>query len=207
MPTGVLATLGGYVPRQNARMLQMLLAKHGGIFILHDDFEKLPLYLQTGLHPDHDAACRRSGTGRSRARAAASRQHRTDAGVFLSAEVLGVQARASSSRTRTGSTPTIRRRTRARRTSRASRAKELHRSATSPDVVVERIVIEYLHARALVHTSCRSSTGSSPARSRAPSRARMSARSSTRTNWTYGLDLRKVSGWQLTVTQPTRIVY
>ena len=30
LPTGVLAALGGYVPRQNARMLQMLLAKHGG---------------------------------------------------------------------------------------------------------------------------------------------------------------------------------
>src|SRR4051812_43098318 len=39
MPTGVLAALGGYVPRQNARMLQMLLARHGGIFMLHDDFE------------------------------------------------------------------------------------------------------------------------------------------------------------------------
>ena len=31
LPTGVLAALGGYVPRQNARMVQMLLAKHGGI--------------------------------------------------------------------------------------------------------------------------------------------------------------------------------
>src|SRR5262245_19786010 len=31
MPTGVLAALGGYVPRQNARMLQMLLARHGGV--------------------------------------------------------------------------------------------------------------------------------------------------------------------------------
>ena len=47
MPTGVLAALGGYVPRQNARMLQMLLAKHGGIFMLHDDFEKLPLYFRS----------------------------------------------------------------------------------------------------------------------------------------------------------------
>ena len=30
LPTGLLAALGGYVPRQNARMLQMLLARHGG---------------------------------------------------------------------------------------------------------------------------------------------------------------------------------
>ena len=51
MPTGVLAALGGYVPRQNARMVQMLLAKHGGLFILHDDFEKLPLYFALGCLP------------------------------------------------------------------------------------------------------------------------------------------------------------
>src|SRR5438093_9920979 len=51
MPTGVIATLGKYIPMQNARMLQMLLAKHGGIFILPDDFEKLPLYLQLGCIP------------------------------------------------------------------------------------------------------------------------------------------------------------
>src|SRR5690606_27816385 len=37
MPTGVLAALGAYVPMQNARMLQMLLAKHGGIYIMTDD--------------------------------------------------------------------------------------------------------------------------------------------------------------------------
>ena len=51
MPTGVLAALGAYVPMQNARMLQMLLARHGGIYFLHDDFEKLPLYFQLGCIP------------------------------------------------------------------------------------------------------------------------------------------------------------
>src|ERR1700689_903244 len=51
MPTGVVATLGKYIPMQNARMLQMLLAKHGGIYIMPDDFEKLPLYLQLGCIP------------------------------------------------------------------------------------------------------------------------------------------------------------
>ena len=51
LPTGVLAALGGFVPRQNARILQMLLAQHGGIFILHDDFEKLPLYFRLGCIP------------------------------------------------------------------------------------------------------------------------------------------------------------
>ena len=51
MPTGIIATLGKYIPMQNARMLQMLLAKHGGVFILPDDFEKLPLYMQLGVIP------------------------------------------------------------------------------------------------------------------------------------------------------------
>ena len=51
MPTGVVATLGKYIPMQNARMLQMLLAKHGGIYMLPDDFEKLPLYFRLGCIP------------------------------------------------------------------------------------------------------------------------------------------------------------
>jgi molybdenum storage protein len=88
MPTGVLAALGGYVPRQNARMLQMLLAKHGGVFILHDDFEKLPLYFRLGCIPIMTGMppfgyWEKPGVnGRIPA-------NRTDAGVFLSAEVLG----------------------------------------------------------------------------------------------------------------------
>lgn len=89
MPTGVLAALGGYVPMQNARMLQMLLAKHGGIFVMHDDFEKLPLYFRLGCIPIMTGMPpfayweKPSVHGRIPA-------HRTDAGVFLSAEALGV---------------------------------------------------------------------------------------------------------------------
>lgn len=88
MPTGVLAALGGYVPRQNARMLQMLLAQHGGIFILGDDFEKLPLYfrlgcipIMTGMPPFGYWEKPNEG-GRIPA-------NRTDVGTFLSAEALG----------------------------------------------------------------------------------------------------------------------
>ncbi|MCX6695470.1 MAG: uridine kinase [Candidatus Altiarchaeota archaeon] len=51
LPTGVLAHVGGKVPTQNARLLQMLLAKHGGIRILYDEVEKLPLYLRLGCIP------------------------------------------------------------------------------------------------------------------------------------------------------------
>lgn len=90
LPTGVLAAMGGYVPMQNARMVQMLLAKHGGIYILQDDFEKLALYIQLGCLPVM--------TGMPpfaywEKREAGSRipPHRTDAGVFLSAEFLGAK--------------------------------------------------------------------------------------------------------------------
>lgn len=90
LPTGVLAALGGFVPRQNARMLQMLLAKHGGVFMLHDDFEKLPLYFRLGCIPIMTgmppfAYWEKPGaTGRIP-------PNRTDAGVFLSAEFLGAR--------------------------------------------------------------------------------------------------------------------
>ena len=90
LPTGVLAALGGYVPRQNARMMQMLLAKHGGIFILHDDFEKLPLYFRLGCipimtgMPPFEYWEKPGASGRIP-------PNRTDSGVVLSAEFLGAR--------------------------------------------------------------------------------------------------------------------
>jgi molybdenum storage protein len=88
LPTGVLAALGGYVPMQNARMVQMLLAKHGGIYMLPDDFEKLPLYFRlgclpvmTGMPPFAYWEKPVEGTRIP--------SNRTDAGVYLSAEVMG----------------------------------------------------------------------------------------------------------------------
>lgn len=88
LPTGVLAALGGYVPMQNARMVQMLLAKHGGLYMLHDDFEKLPLYFRlgclpvmTGMPPFAYWEKPVDGTRIP--------SNRTDAGVYLSAEVMG----------------------------------------------------------------------------------------------------------------------
>ena len=88
LPTGLLAALGGYVPRQNARMLQMLMAEQGGIYILTDDFEKLPLYFRLGCIPIMTGMPpfgyweKPSAEGRIPA-------NRTDAGTFLSAEALG----------------------------------------------------------------------------------------------------------------------
>ena len=88
MPTGVLAAIGAYVPRQNARMLQMLLARHGGIFIVHDDFEKLPLYFRLGCIPIMTGMPPFSYWEKPPERGRIP-MHRTDSGVFLSAEFLG----------------------------------------------------------------------------------------------------------------------
>jgi len=88
MPTGVLAAMGGYVAMQNARMVQMLLAKHDAIYMLQDDFEKLPLYFRLGCLPVMTGMPpfryweKPGENGRIPA-------NRTDAGTFLSAEALG----------------------------------------------------------------------------------------------------------------------
>ena len=88
MPVGVLAEMGGAITVQNARMLQMVMAKHGGIFLDHLEFEKLPLFLRLGCIPimpgmppysfwedipDHGSIP----------------MHRTDCGAFFTAEALG----------------------------------------------------------------------------------------------------------------------
>jgi len=85
MPTAMLARIGGSVPVQNARMLQMLTAKDGGIMCYADDFEKLPLYLQLGVlpimsgMPPFEFWEKAPKVGRIP-------QNRTDAGVYLIAE-------------------------------------------------------------------------------------------------------------------------
>ena len=141
LPTGVLAALGGYVPRQNARMLQMLLAKHGGLFIMHDDFEKLPLYFRLGCIPIMTGMPpfgyweKPTANGRIP-------QHRTDAGVFLTAEVLGCK-RAIFVKDEEGLyEDDPKKNPKAKHIPRIS-AKELL-ALDLPDMVLERVVIEYL---------------------------------------------------------------
>ena len=90
LPTGALAKLGAAVPIQNARMLQMLLARRGGIMVYHEDFEKLPLYLATGCipimsgMPPFEFWEKSPDVGRLP-------QNRTDAGLYLLAEFLGAR--------------------------------------------------------------------------------------------------------------------
>lgn len=90
LPTGVMAHLGGGVPNQNARMLQLLLAQHGGIMCYPDDMEKLPFFLNSGCIP----IC--SGMPpfqfwEKNAEVGLLPSNRTDAGVYLLAEFLGAK--------------------------------------------------------------------------------------------------------------------
>jgi molybdenum storage protein len=158
LPTGLLAALGGYVPRQNARMIQMLLAKHGGIFIMHDDFEKLPLYfamgcipIMTGMPP--------FGYWEKPTENGRIPQHRTDAGVFLSAEVLGAK-RALFIKDEEGLyEDDPKKNENAKHIPRISSTDLL--KANLPDLVLERIVIEYL-ARARFCTELQIINGTVP---------------------------------------------
>jgi molybdenum storage protein len=141
MPTGVLAALGGYVPRQNARMLQMLLARHGGVFILHDDFEKLPLYFKLGCIPIMTGMPpfgyweKPGENGRIPA-------NRTDAGVFLSAEFLGAP-RALFIKDEDGLYEDDPKKNPGARHIPRIGARELL-ARDLPDLVIERVVVEYL---------------------------------------------------------------
>lgn len=91
LPTGVLAAIGASTALQNARILQMLLAKHGGIYINPEDFEKLPQFLRAGAipivpgMPPYRHWEKPPSLGRIPA-------NRTDSGVYLTAEFLGARS-------------------------------------------------------------------------------------------------------------------
>ncbi len=91
MPTTVLSKIGQNVPVQNARLLQLLLAKDGGILIDHDMFGQLPLHYAMGClpilpgMPPYSFWEKPSRKGRIPS-------HRTDAGVYLTAEVMGAKS-------------------------------------------------------------------------------------------------------------------
>jgi molybdenum storage protein len=148
MPTGVLAALGGYVPRQNARMVQMLLAQHGGVFMLHDDFEKLPLYFKMGCIPIMTGMPpfgyweKPGETGRIP-------QNRTDAGVFLSAEVLGAK-RALFIKDEDGLYDDDPKKNKNAKLIPRIGAKALL-ARDLPDLVVERVVLEYMTRASWCH--------------------------------------------------------
>jgi molybdenum storage protein len=90
MPTGVLAKLGTSISEQNALMVSVLLAPRGGVKIGHDEIVQLPAYLALGIIPVMHAMPP-YGLWEEPAEQGRIPPHRTDAGAFLTAEVLGAR--------------------------------------------------------------------------------------------------------------------
>jgi molybdenum storage protein len=86
----VLAKLGASISEQNALMISLLLAPHGGIKIGHDDVVKLPAYLALGTIPVMHAMPPYSLWEEPAAQGRIP-PHRTDCGAFLTAEVVGAR--------------------------------------------------------------------------------------------------------------------
>lgn len=91
MPTGVVARLGSLVSRQNAKILHVLLCKHGGIFVLKETFEQIPFMLTAGCIPIIDGMPPYEIYERP-ARGGRIPENRTDTGIYLLGEVLGARS-------------------------------------------------------------------------------------------------------------------
>ena len=91
MPTGILAKFGNAVSEQNALLVTMLLASHGGIKIGHDEIVKLTSYFEQGcipvMHgmPPYNYFAIRPARGRIPI-------HRTDVGTVLLADLTGARS-------------------------------------------------------------------------------------------------------------------
>lgn len=90
MPTGVIAKFGSMVSEQNALMVATLLSPWGGVQISHSDIVKLPTYFAEGIipvmhgMPPYDYFAIKPRVGRIPI-------HRTDVGVVILADLIGVK--------------------------------------------------------------------------------------------------------------------
>ena len=90
MPTGILAKFGNSISEQNALLVTMLLAQHGGIKIGHDEIVKLTSYFVQGcipvMHgmPPYDYFAIPPAKGRIP-------MHRTDVGTIIMADLIGAR--------------------------------------------------------------------------------------------------------------------
>jgi molybdenum storage protein len=92
MPTGVLSKLADKVSWQNAEMLSVLLAKHGGVKIGHgDNLEQLNMFCQLGYIPI-TYGIPPYGYFEHPAEFGSIPPHRTDCGAFLLAENIGARS-------------------------------------------------------------------------------------------------------------------
>jgi molybdenum storage protein len=92
MPTGVLSKLGDKVSWQNAEILSVLLAKHGGVKIGHgDNLEQLTMFCRLGYMPI-TYGIPPYGFFEHPAEHGSIPPHRTDCGAFLLAENIGARS-------------------------------------------------------------------------------------------------------------------
>jgi molybdenum storage protein len=92
MPTGVLSKLGDKVSWQNAEMLSVLLAKHGGVKIGHgDNLEQLTMFCRLGYMPI-TYGIPPYGFFEHPAEQGSIPPHRTDCGAFLLSENIGARS-------------------------------------------------------------------------------------------------------------------
>jgi molybdenum storage protein len=92
MPTGVLSKLGDKISWQNAEMMSVLLAKHGGVKIGHgDNLEQLTMFCQLGYLPI-TYGVPPYGYFEHPAEFGSIPPHRTDCGAFLLAENIGARS-------------------------------------------------------------------------------------------------------------------
>jgi molybdenum storage protein len=92
MPTGVLSKLGDKVSWQNAEMLSVLMAKHGGVKIGHgDNLEQLTMFCRLGYMPI-TYGIPPYGFFEHPAEVGSIPPHRTDCGAFLLAENIGARS-------------------------------------------------------------------------------------------------------------------
>jgi molybdenum storage protein len=92
MPTGVLSKLGDKVSWQNAEILSVLLAKHGGVKIGHgDNLEQLTMFCRLGFMPI-TYGIPPYGFFEHPAEHGSIPPHRTDCGAFLLAENIGARS-------------------------------------------------------------------------------------------------------------------
>lgn len=92
MPTGVLSKLADKVSWQNAEMLSVLMAKHGGVKIGHgDNLEQLTMFCQLGYIPI-TYGIPPYGYFEHPAEFGSIPPHRTDCGAFLLAENIGARS-------------------------------------------------------------------------------------------------------------------
>jgi len=90
MPTGVLAELAGKVSEQNAIMMSLLFSKYNGVRIHTTDLLNLPSLISLGMLPVVQGTPP-YGLYEHPPKLGSIPPHRTDAGAFLMAEVVGAK--------------------------------------------------------------------------------------------------------------------